>query len=216
MKVYFAPLACSMASRVALAEAGATAEFVEVDLLTKTLLATGEDYLAIHPLGVVPALRLDDGTLITENVAILQYLADAFPAARLAPPPSDRLGRARLQQWLSFVASELHRALMAPLLNRQTPPEVRAWAFGRYANSRFAYLDQQLDGRSFLLEAFSVADAYLATVLNWTRAIPEIDLAPYANVNAYLDRLRARPSIAAALAYEMPLYKAEIARRKAA
>ncbi len=215
MELFFSPLACSMSARIALLEAGADVKLVEVDPHTKRVLPTGEDYLAIHPLGLVPALRTDDGGLLTENAAILQYIADEFPAARLAPPESDRAGRAKLRQWLSFVGAELHKGLMIPLLGRDTPTEVKAWALSKYA-SRLAYLDGRLAGREFLLDRFSVADAYLATVLNWTQATPEIDLAAYPNVKAYLERMRARPSVAAALTTEVPLFRAEIARRKAA
>ncbi len=215
MELFFSPLACSMSTRIALAEAGAEATLMEVDPHTKRVLTTGEDYRAVNPLGYVPALRLDDGTVLTENGAILQYVADEFPAAGLAPPESDRLGRARLRQWLSFIGSELHKGLMTPLLGRETPPEVKAWTAEKYL-SRLAYLDDKLARREFLLDRFSVADAYLATVLNWTRATPEIDLAAYPNVKAYLERLRERPSVAAALATEIPLFRAEIARLKAA
>src|SRR5260370_11481386 len=104
---------------------------------------------------------------------------------------------------------------MAPLLGRETPPEVKAWTAAKYA-SRLAYLDERLTGREFLLDRFSVADGYLATVLNWTQATPEIELSAYPAVTAYLERMRARPSVAAALALEVPLFRAEIARRKAA
>ena len=215
MELFFSPLACSMAARIALVEAGADVKLVEVDPRTKCLLATAEDYRAINPLGLVPALRLDDGTVLTENAAILQFVADAFPEASLAPPESDRLGRARLRQWLSFVGTELHKGLMMPLLGRDTPAEVKAWVVDKYA-PRLAYLDDRLNGREFLLDRFSVADAYLATVLNWMQATPEIDLAATPNVKAYLERMRQRPSMAAALAAEVPLFRAEIARRKAA
>ena len=215
MELYFAPLACSMSVRIALAEAGAAINFIEVDPDTKRVLATGEDYRAINPLGYVPALRLDDGTLLTENAAILQFIADEHPAAGLAPPASDQLRRAKLRQWLSFIGTELHKGLMLPLLGRETPPEVKAWTIRKYA-SRLAYLDDKLKGREFLLDRFSVADAYLATILNWTQATPEIDLAAYPNVKAYLERMRERPSVAAALGIEVPLFRAEIARRKAA
>ena len=104
---------------------------------------------------------------------------------------------------------------MTPLVGRETPAEVKAWVAKKYA-SRLGFLDQELAGREFLLENFSVADGYLATVLNWTQATPEIDLASYPNVKAYLERMRARPSVAAALATEVPLFRAEMARRKAA
>jgi glutathione S-transferase len=215
MDLFFSPLACSMSARIALGEAGAAANFIEVDPDTKRVLATGEDYRAVNPLGYVPALRLDDGAVLTENSAILQYIADAYPGAGLAPPESDRLARARLRQWLSFIGSELHKGLMAPLLGRETPAEVKAWTLKKYA-SRLAYLDDKLKGREYQLDRFSVADSYLATVLNWTQATPELDLAAYPNVKAYLERMRQRPSVAAALALEVPLFRAEAARRKAA
>ena len=108
MDLFFAPLACSMSSRIALAEAGAAVNLVEVDTHAGRVLATGEDYRDINPLGYVPALRLDDGTVLTENAAILQFIADEHPAAGLAPPKSDPLARARLRQWLSFIGTELH------------------------------------------------------------------------------------------------------------
>jgi glutathione S-transferase len=215
MDLFFSPLACSMSARIAFAEAGAAVNFIEVDPNTKRVLATGEDYRTINPLGYVPALRLDDGTVLTENAAILQYIADAFPEAKLAPPESDALARAKLRQWLSFVGSELHIGLMTPLLGRETPPEVKAWVVKKYL-SRFAYLDGKLAGRTYLLENFSVADCYLATVLNWTQATPEIHLASHPNVKAYFERIRARPSMTAALATKIPLFRAEMARRKAA
>jgi glutathione S-transferase len=215
MELFFSPLACSMSGRIALAEAGVDVKLTEVDPHTKRVLATGEDYRQINPLGYVPALRLDDGTVLAENAAILQYIADAYPEARLAPPESDRIARAKLRQWLSFIGTELHKGLMTPLLGRDTPPEVKAWVLSKYL-SRLAYLDRRLAGREFLLDRFSVADAYLATVLNWTQATPEIDVAAYPNVKAYLERMRQRPSVAAALGLEVPLFRAEIARRKAA
>ena len=215
MELYFAPLACSMSARIALNEARAAIDLVEVDTHAKRVVSTGEDYRAINPLGYVPALKLDDGMVLTENSAILQYIADKYPEAELAPPGSDRIGRAKLKQWLSFISSELHKGLMTPLLGRETPPEVRAWTLVKYA-PRLAYLDDKLKGREFLLDRFSVADGYLTVVLNWTRATPEIDLSLYPNVQAYLERMRTRPSVAAALATELPLFQAEVARRKAA
>jgi glutathione S-transferase len=215
MELFFAPLACSMSARIALNEAGAVVDLIEVDTKSGRVLETGEDYRAVNPLGYVPALRLDDGTVLTENAAILQYIADQYPDRGLAPPLSDRIGRARLRQWLSFIGAELHKGLMTPLLGDKTPPEVKAWTVNKYA-SRLAYLDEKLKGREFLLDRFSVADGYLTVVLNWTRATPEIDLSAYPNVKAYLERMRQRPSVAAALATEIPLFQAEVARRKAA
>jgi glutathione S-transferase len=215
MDFYFSPLACSMATRIALAEVGGSLNLIEIDPVTKRARAGDEDYLAVNPLGMVPALRTDDGVVLTENAAILQYVADRFPESGLAPPPSDAIGRAKLQQWLCFIGTELHKALMTPLLDRKAPEEVKAYTLRRYA-SRFAYLDKYLAGREFLLDRFTVADAYLATVLNWTQATPQIKLADYPAVEAYLQRMRARPSVAAALDVEVPLFRAEIARHKAA
>ena len=215
MDLFFSPLACSMSARIACEETQIAVNLIEVDTHAGRVVASGEDYHAIHPLGVVPALRLDDGTVITENAAILQFIADQHPAAGLVPPVSDRIGRARLRQWLSFIGSELHKGLMTPLLGDKTPPEVKAWTVSKYA-PRLAYLDEKLKGHEFLLDRFSVADGYLTVVLNWTRATPEIDLAAYPNVKAYLERMRQRPSVAAALATEIPLFQAEVARRKAA
>ena len=164
-----------MSARIALAEAGAVIDLVEVDTHAGRMLETSDDYRAINPLGYVPALRLDDGTVLTENSAILQYIADHYPGGAIAPPPTDRVGRAKLRQWLSFIIAELHKSLMTPLLGANTPPEVKAWTVNKYA-PRLAYLDDKLQGREFLLDRFSVADGYLATVLNWTQATPEIDL----------------------------------------
>jgi len=215
MDLYFAPLACSIATRIALAEAGGSARMIEVDPIDKTLVASREDYLAINPLGYVPVLRTDEGEVLTENAAILQYVADSFPESGLAPPVSDRLGRARLQQWLCFIGTELHKGLMTPLLDRKAPEAVKAYTLAKYLN-RLDYLEERLKGREFLLDRFTVADAYLATVLGWTQATPQIDLAKYPNVKDYLDRMRARPSVAAGLGVEVPLFRAEIARHKAA
>jgi len=119
MELFFSPLACSTSSRIALYEAGATATFVEVDTKTKRTLS-GQDYLAINPVGLVPALRLPDGAVLLENAAILQYLADAHPDAGLAPRSG--FARARLQQWLSFIGTELHQALFLPLFDKAQRP----------------------------------------------------------------------------------------------
>ena len=132
MELYFAPLACSMSARIALAEAGAAIDLVEVDTQAGCVVTTGEDYRAVNELGYVPALKLDDGTVLTENSAILQYIAEQYPDAQLAPPATDRVGRAKLRQWLSFISSELHKGLMTPLLGDKTPPEVKAWTLNKY------------------------------------------------------------------------------------
>lgn len=203
MELYFSPLACSMASRIALYEAGAEATFLEVDPRTKRL-PDGSDFRAVNPLGLVVALRDEAGAVLTESAAVLQYLADRFPAARLAP--ADALERRRLQQWLSFIGAELHKGLFMPLLGRDVPEAARAYAL-EVGRSRLDLLARHLDGRDFLLDDFSVADAYLVTVLGWSRATP-LDLSDWTVLQAYVERLRGRPSIARALAEELALYEA--------
>jgi glutathione S-transferase len=212
MKLYYSPLACSMASHITLLEAGASdVERVRVDPKTKTT-ETGADYLAINALGQVPVLELDDGQTLTENVAILPYLADQYPQARLAPTGTTE--RYRLHQWLSFVSSELHKAVFTPLLDPRSTDEVKAYARAK-APIRLAHLDGHLDGRDWLLEDFSVADAYLFTVLNWTRATGTA-LEDYPALRAFMERAAARPSAAQALAEEAKQYFEELAKTKAA
>ena len=202
MDLYFSPLACSLASRIVVYEAGADAAFHRVD--TKAgRTADGADYRRINPKGLVPALRTDEGEVLTENAAILQYLADRSPEAGLAPQGFERY---RLQQWLSFIGSELHKYVFTPLLSPKFDEAAKAVA-REAAAERFAYLDEQLDGREYLLDSFTVADAYMAAVLNWAQAV-KFDLAPYPNVVAYRDRVRSRPAVARALGEEFALYQA--------
>ena len=213
MDLYFSPLACSMASRVALYEAGAEANYLEVDPPTKTVLSDGTDFRTVNPIGLVPTLRTDDGVVLTENAAILQYIADRFPQSGLGVAAG--IERTRLHQWLCFIGTELHKGLFIPVLDRKAPQETKAYALEKNL-SRLDYLDNYLKGRDFLLDHFSVADAYLVTVINWTMATPPIELAKWPSVKAYYERLRQRPSIAKAIAEEFELYKAEQARKKAA
>jgi glutathione S-transferase len=210
MDLYFAPLACSMATRIALYEAGADAQYIYRDHNKR--LPDGSDFLEINPLGQVPTLRTDEGDLLTENSAILQYVAARFPAANLAP--ANGIARARLQQWLSFIGTELHKAVFIPLLDKKAPAEAKAYA-ASLADPRFGVLAKHLAGREFLLDQFSIADAYLCTVLNWTRAVP-IDLSRWPAVKDYHSRMRKRPSIARAWGEELTLYTEEQARSKAA
>jgi glutathione S-transferase len=213
MDLYFSPLACSLATRIAFYEAGAEASFLEVDPKTKEVRKDGSDFHKVNPLGLVPTLRTDEGTVLTENAAILQYVADHFPKAGIATAPG--MERSRLHQWLCFVGTELHKALFVPLLDKKAGPEVKAYVLEKNL-SRLDYLENYLKGREYLLDHFSVADAYLVTIINWTMATPPIDLAKWPVVKAYYERLRARPSIAKAIAEEFELYKAEVARHKAA
>ncbi|WP_437874537.1 glutathione S-transferase N-terminal domain-containing protein [Sorangium sp. So ce513] len=207
MKLYFSPLACSLSSRIALYEAGAKASFVEVDLTTKRT-EDGVDYRTIHPLGSVPALEIEGGEIVTENAAILQLIAERYPEAELAP--RDPLGRARLQQWLSFIGTELHKAVYLPLLEK-VPAEVKAHALSM-ADARLGWVAARLAGREFLLDRFSVADAYLFTVLNWSQVTP-IDLKAWPALLEYQARLLQRPSVARAFAEERARYARELERR---
>ncbi|NOK32911.1 glutathione S-transferase [Corallococcus exercitus] len=209
MQLYFSPLSCSASTRISLYEAGAQAEFIEVDSKTKRT-HDGRDYLEVNPLGLVPALRTDDGDVLTENAAILQYVAGALPHAGLAP--DDSRGRMRLQQWLSFIGTELHKATFTPLLDAKANEGAKTYALERGA-ARLGYLEQHLTGREFLLERFSVADAYLTTVLNWCAATP-IDLKKWPAISAYFARMQERPSVAKAFSEERRLYGAQLEKRK--
>ena len=209
MELYFAPLACSLATRIALYEAGVAATYTSVDTRRRRV-ADGSDFLAVNPMGQVPVLRTDDGELLTENPVVLQYVADQHPQAALAP--AGGLPRYRLQQWLNFVTSELHKAVFIPLLSPASNDGARAYA-RELAGPRFAYLNAHLRTRDFLLDRFTVADAYLVTVLNWGR-FSGIDLAQWPAVAAYMARLQKRPSIAKAFADEFALYEQEKARRQ--
>lgn len=215
MHLYFAPLACSAATRIALYEAGAEADFIYVDIHTKPgvrELSDGTDYHAINPMGQVPALRTSDGEILTENPVVLQYVADSYPEARLAP--ASGIGRYRLQQWLNFIATELHKATFIPLLERSSPEGAKAFARQKLP-IRFGYLEKHLEGRTFLLDTFSVADAYLVTVLNWS-PYAGIDLTEWPRVSTYFRALSKRPAVARALAEESEAFAAEQARRRVA
>jgi glutathione S-transferase len=211
MDLYFSPLACSMATRIALYEAGVDARFVEVDTKAQRT-REGSDYRAINPLGLVPAIRTDDGELLTENAAILQYVADRWAEAGLAPPTG--MDRSRLQQWLCFIGTELHKALFVPRLDAKAPDVVKRYILEK-GERALVYLDKYIKGRDYLLDRFSVADAYLFTVLNWGRAA-EVDLDRWPAVRDYYSRMRLRPSITQALAEERVLYAEQQARHKAA
>ena len=213
MDVYFSPLACSMATRIALYEAGVFANYLEVDPRTKLVLKDGSDFRKVNPLGLVPTLRTDDGTVLTENAAILQYVADHFAETGLGSSPG--IDRSRLHQWLCFIGTELHKGLFVTLLDPTASKDVKDYVLKKNL-SRLDYLNAYLDGREFVLDHFSVADAYLATVLNWSQATPMIDFNQWPEVKNYLRRMRKHPSVAKAMAEEVVLYQAELARHKAA
>jgi glutathione S-transferase len=211
MELYFSPLACSMATRITFYEAGSTADFTEVDSKTK-LTPNGQVYRDVNPLGLVPALRTDTGEVLTENAAILQYVADQYPSAELAP--RDAFGRSRLHQWLCFIGTELHKSLFVPLLDPNAPEGAKTYAIEK-GTSRLDVLQEYLRDREFLLERFSVADAYLVTILGWSIVTP-IDLAKWPVIAQYVARMQERPSVARALSEERPMYLKELERRRSA
>ena len=177
------------------------------------MLKDDSDFYAVNPLGLVPVVRTDDGVTLTENAAILQHVAERLSDSNIGAKPG--MERSRLQQWLCFIGTELHKGLFTPLLGKTVPAEVKAYTLSK-GLSRLDFLNTYLEGREFLLDHFSVADAYLGTVLNWSVATPMIDFSKYPAVKDYLERMKKRPSVAKALAEEFDLYKAEIARHKAA
>lgn len=202
MELYFSPLACSMASRITLYEAGGKCDYRQVDLAAKTV--NGEDFPALNPMGQVPVLRTDDGVLLTENTAILQYLARRFPEARLAP--QEDLAIAEMQQWLSFISTELHTGVFSLLFSSAAGDAVKSYAL-ELAQPRLDVVNTRLRWRDTALEAFSIVDAYLFTILNWLQATP-LKLDHWSEAKRYFDTISQRPSVARALADEFPLYRA--------
>ncbi len=202
MELYFAPLSCSMASRIALYEAGLDAKFFQVTLSTKTL-SDGRDYLQINPKGQVPALKLDDGDILTEGPAVLQYIADQVPAGKLAPAHGTR-ARYKLQQWLNYISTEVHKALFYTMFNPASPPEAKAFARDVLLPARYEHLSRHLKDREFLLDTFTAADAYLVTTLNWAKPAG-VDLAKWPVLAAYAQRIAARPAVAKAIGEELAL-----------
>lgn len=211
MHLYFSPMACSLSARIALYEAGAQARFTRVDLKNKRTV-DGRGYWDIAPLGQVPALETEEGALLTENTAVLQYVADRFPQARLAPSSGPE--RARLQQWLGFISTEIHKTIFTPMLEEQASAEVKAYARTKLA-LRFDYLQNHLSHNEYLLPEFTIADAYLLVLLNWT-VVTDIDLERWPALAAYRQRLLKRPSIAKAVGEEMTMWREEQARLAAA
>ncbi|MGC1548135.1 MAG: glutathione binding-like protein [Rhodanobacter sp.] len=204
MDLYFSPLACSLATRIALYEAGGDARFIQVDTKAKRVV-DGTDYLTITPMGQVPLLRTDDGDLLSENTAVLQYIADHYPDARLAPTAG--FERSRMQQWLGFIGTELHKAVFVPQLDAKATAEVKAYARDK-TKLRLDLLQQHLAEHIFLLDRFSIADIYLFVVLNWS-AVIGLDLKQWPAVHAFQQRLLQRENVSKALHEEVDLYKAE-------
>ena len=197
MKLYFSPGACSLASHIVLNEAGLAHTLVQVNLKTKKT-KDGADFTAISPKGYVPTLALDDGRVLTEGTVILQYLADQKPAAQLAPPAGD-FERYRLQEWLGFINSEVHKNF-SPLFNPAASEDMKAAAKANLAR-RLEFVAHALKDREYLTGRYSVADAYLWVVLSWAGHVG-VDLAPFPALAAYQARIAARPAVQAALKAE--------------
>jgi glutathione S-transferase len=198
MKLYYMPGACSLSPHIVLRETGADFQLVKVDGKTKKT-ESGEDFLAINPNGYVPALQLDDGSVLTEGPAIVQYLADRAPATKLAPN-NGTVERYQLQSVLNFVSTELHKQY-SPLFDKATPEDVRKAQLARLAK-RYDYVEKRLSAQPFITGAqFTVADAYLFTVTNWAGHV-KLDLSPWPKLQDYQKRLSQRPSVQAALKAE--------------
>ena len=196
MKLYYSPGACSLSPHIALAEAGLTVEKVKVNLREKKTEA-GDDYLKVNPKGQVPVLGLDGGGVLTEGPAIVQYIADKAPNAKLAPANGTN-ERYQLQEWLNLITSELHKSF-SPLFNPTMPDEAKN-IFRERINKNLAYINGQLAGKDYLMGSqFSVADGYLFTILRW--AIGQKFELP-ANIKTYFDPVSARPKVKEAMLAE--------------
>jgi glutathione S-transferase len=202
MELFFSPLACSLASRIALYEAGLPADYTRVDGKTKRT-SNGADFLAINPRGQVPTLRTAEGEVLTENIAVLEYLADLAPKAGLAPFGMERT---QMRRWLGLINSELHVSALGPILSPSAPDVVKAYAEDK-ARKAFAHLDRHLDGNDWLTGSYTVADIYLAVVANWAQATP-IRIEDYPHVKAHMKRVFARPAAAKAVGEEFEMYRA--------
>lgn len=198
MKLYYSTGACSLAAHIALREAGMTFDLVLAPTKTHKL-PDGSDFYAINPLGYVPVLELDDGTRLREGPAIVQYIADQVPHKHLAPA-NGTLPRYRVQEWLTFISTELHKGF-SPLFNPAVPDEVKG-VFRDKLISRLLWVNGELEGKQYLMgDDFCVADAYLYTVSRWTVPM-KIDLSGMPNLVAFQQRMQARPAVQEALAAE--------------
>jgi len=198
MKLYYSPGACALHPQIALREAGVPFDLVRVDLRAHKL-ADGSDFYAVNPKGYVPVLELDDGSRLTEGAVIDQFVADKNPGAKILPP-AGTIERVRVQEWLHFIGTEIHKAF-APLFNPQLADDAKA-AQRDKVGKRFDYVEKELDKKPFLTgEGFTVADGYLFNMLRWT-AFTGIDLGKWPGLKAFHDRVEARPAVKAALEAE--------------
>jgi glutathione S-transferase len=198
MKLFYASGACSLSPHIVAQEAGIELRLQKVDLKSKTMASEG-DFWGVNPKGYVPTLELDNGEILTEGPVIVQYLADLKPEKGLAPA-AGTFERYRLQEWLGFVNSELHKSY-SPLFRPETPAETRADRLA-YLKKRYEVIEKRLADRPYLMgSAFTVADAYLFTVTNWAGHV-KFDLSPFPNVRAFQQRVAARPAVQAAMRAE--------------
>ncbi|MFL9502682.1 glutathione transferase GstA [Rhodopseudomonas palustris] len=204
MKLYYSPGACSLSPHIALSEAGLPFDLVKVDIRAKKL-ESGEDYAAINPKGSVPALGLDDGSVLTEGPAIVQFIADKEGSGKLAPANGSP-ERYRLQEWLNYISTDLHKSF-GPLFAPTLGDDAKNFFKDRIAR-HLGYVDKQLAGKDYLMgSSFTVADGYLFVILSWCDRM-KIDLAPYPNLTAFKARVAARPKVQEALQSEGLLQKA--------
>ena len=197
MKLYYSPAACSLSPHIVAREAGIALTLEKVDTKTHKT-ADGKDFYGINPKGYVPVLELDDGSLLTEGPAIVQYLADSKPASRLVPA-NGTMERYRQQEWLNFITAELHKPL-GNLFAPNASPELRAATVERLSG-RFEFVAKALAGKQYLMGEFSAADAYLFVVLNWTNFL-KIDLSKWPVLKEYMGRVASRPAVTEALKAE--------------
>jgi glutathione S-transferase len=198
MKLYYSPGACSLSPHIALHEAGLAHDLVKVDLRAKKT-ENGDDFTAINPKGQVPALMLDNGEMLTEGPVIVQMIADQAPGKHLAPAAGSK-ERYRLQEWLNFITTELHKNF-SPLFNPSIPDEVKS-SFKDRLMAKFRYIDGRLAGHDYLMgKQFTVADGYLFVMLRWADG-HKMDLSGLKNLTAFKDRVTARPNVQAALKME--------------
>jgi len=198
MKLYYSPGACSLSPHIVLREAGLAFELVLASTKTHQL-ADGTDYYGINPKGYVPLLELDDGQRLSEGPVIVQYIADQVPAQALVPP-AGTMARYRVQEWLNFITSELHKGY-GLMFNPSMPAEAKDLMRTR-VGQRLTWVNQLLQGKSFLMgDGLTVADAYLFTVVNWSAHVA-LDTSALSNLTAYQARMAARPAVRAALKAE--------------
>lgn len=199
MKLYFSPGACSLSSHIALREAGLAFDLEQVDLGTKKT-KSGADLTTVNPKNYVPALELDNGEVLTEAAVIAQYIADKADGKRLLPA-AGTMERYRAQEWLNYIAAELHKGV-GQLFNPKMPDDFKKTVKDAILPAKFDFLSKTLDKRPYLTgDAFSAADAYLFTILNWTGMLG-IDLSRWPALTAYQGRVAARPAVQAALKAE--------------